>query len=50
MGDITDPSAPRFLANVPDDKDLLMAMTQADFIGSNGLVVRHGDVNLLHIS
>ena len=33
MGDINDPSTPRFLANAPADAATLTAMTETDFIG-----------------
>ena len=46
MGDIQDPSAPRFLANTPDDGDLLWAMTRADFINASGTIRPDGDINL----
>lgn len=46
MGDIDDPSAPRFLANTPDDPTLLQAMTETDFIAANGAVDRDGERNI----
>jgi acetyl-CoA C-acetyltransferase len=46
MGDISDPLAPRFLANAPADTATLTAMTETDFIGIGGAVSRQGDINL----
>ncbi|MBT6313504.1 MAG: acetyl-CoA acetyltransferase [Alphaproteobacteria bacterium] len=46
MGDINDPSTPRFLANAPADAATLTAMTETDFIGTSGAVSRQGDINL----
>lgn len=45
-GDGSDPSAPRFLANVPVDEDVLGAMTREDFLGRAGTVTRDGDMNV----
>jgi acetyl-CoA C-acetyltransferase len=38
MGEPSDPTAPRFLANTPADADLLLAMTKEDFLGCAGYV------------
>jgi acetyl-CoA C-acetyltransferase len=45
LGAHDDPAAPRFLANAPDDADLLSAMTKQDFIGAEGAVVQDGGIN-----
>ncbi len=48
LGNTGNPESPRFIANTPDDPDLLVAMTQEDFLDRSG-TVRHGrDVNLFH--
>lgn len=41
-----DPAAARFVANTPDDPDILNAMTEEDFLGRPGRVRQDGGVNL----
>lgn len=45
-GDGSDPMAPRFLASVPADADILSAMTREDFLGQAGIVAQDGDINI----
>lgn len=46
VGDGSDPMAPRFLANVPADADILNAMTREDFLGCAGNVAQGGEMNI----
>ena len=46
MGLDDDLNAPRFVANTPDDVELLMDMTRTDFLGARGKVEAGGEVNI----
>lgn len=46
LGDGSDPMAPRFLANTPDDAGLMTAMTKEDFLGRAGVVARDDKLNV----
>lgn len=45
IGEGDDRLTPRFLANAPDDLDLLVAMTREDFLGRGGTVCPDGEIN-----
>jgi acetyl-CoA C-acetyltransferase len=45
IGAIDDPEAPRFISVLPDDGDLLQAMTEEEFVGRSGTVTKDGDLN-----
>lgn len=47
LGDGSDPTSPRFVANTPDDADLLTAMTREDFIGRSGRVANVDRINIM---
>lgn len=38
LGDVSDPSAPRFLANTAPDRDLMLSLTRENLIGHTGRV------------
>lgn len=46
LGTGSDPMAPRFLANMPIDPDLLLAMTKEDFLGRPGTVLNDAAMNI----
>ena len=45
LGETDDPSATRFLSLVDDDADMLLSMTQEEFVGRPGSVRQVGEVN-----
>ena len=45
LGDGSDPMAPRFFSSPPADPELLLAMTQKDYLGAKGTVIT-GDTNI----
>ncbi len=45
LGEANDPSATRFLSLVDDDADMLLSMTQEEFVGRTGNVRQVGEVN-----
>jgi acetyl-CoA C-acetyltransferase len=47
LGDGLDAEAPRFIANAADDKALLTAMTEEDFIGRTGTVTNIDRINVM---
>ena len=47
LGAHDDPQAIRFIANAPDDRDVLLSMTERDMVGERGSVLRKGqDTNV----
>ena len=46
VGDGSNPDAPRFLANMSADADVLKAMTREDFIGHLGRVSEESELNI----
>ena len=48
LGDHDDPAAVRFLALLPSDRKLLLAMTKEDMIGRKGSVSSAGELNVFH--
>jgi acetyl-CoA C-acetyltransferase len=46
LGDFDDPDATRFVSVLPADRDLLLAMTREDMVGSKGTVSLVDDLNI----